>query len=269
MLKLQRRNGGPPLPPYHPHAPPPVTDPHKRVLNSMPPSYPPAPPDPESGVGDSGIEEVDSRSSGDPQHMETTSTVSSISTLSSEGGFCDSALESLYATADGHAFLVDRPPVPPKPKGKSVINRTSFYHDALIEEPPESYGSPPQAPPPPPSSTEPPRTPSQRTSKLWGDQPPELRSPPSTPDTKNTVITELSSILQHMNRDRPAKPGESLDSPTGTRGGFGTRYERSAAPKLRIPETFFVLFWCVLCDTSSFTFMVGWFLFQDLILSII
>uniref|UniRef100_A0A8D0A0S5 SH3 and multiple ankyrin repeat domains 2 n=1 Tax=Sander lucioperca TaxID=283035 RepID=A0A8D0A0S5_SANLU len=209
MLHQQRRNGGHPLPPYHAHAPPPVSDQHKRVANSMPPSYPPPPPDSESGVGDSGIEEVDSRSSGDPQHMETTSTVSSISTLSSEGGFCDSALESLYATADGHAFLVDRPPVPPKPKGKSVINRTSLYHDALIEEPPESYGSPPQAPPPPPSSSEPPRTPTQRTSKLWGDQPPELRSPPSTPDSKNTVITELSSILQQMNRDRPAKPGEN------------------------------------------------------------
>ncbi|XP_077420483.1 SH3 and multiple ankyrin repeat domains protein 2-like isoform X5 [Vanacampus margaritifer] len=222
MLQQQRRNGGPLLPPYNVHAPPLVTDPHKRVTNSIPPSYPPPPPDPESGIGDSGIEEVDSRSSGDPQHMETTSTVSSISTLSSEGGFCDTTLESLYATADGHSFLVDRPPVPPKPKGKSVINRTSLYHDALIEEPPESYGSPPQALPAHTSSSEPPRTPTQRTSKLWGDQPPELHSPPSTPDTKNTVITELSSILQHMNRDRPPKSGESLDSPTENQGTFGT-----------------------------------------------
>lgn len=224
MIQQQRRNGGPPLPPYYPHAPPSVAEHHKRMANSIPPSYPPPLPDPESVVGDSGIEEVDSRSSGDPQHMETTSNVSSISTLSSEGGFCDSALESLYAAADGHAYLVDRPPVPPKPKGKSVINRMSLYHDALIEEPPEAYGSPPQAPLPPPSSSETPRTPTQRTSKLWGDQPPELRSPPSTPDAKNTVITELSSILQHMNRDRPTKPGENLDSPTGTRGAFGTRY---------------------------------------------
>lgn len=222
MLQQQRRNGGHALPPYHPHAPPPVTDPHKRLPNSKPPSYVP-PPDHESAVGDSGIEEVDSRSSGDPQHMETTSTVSSISTLSSEGGFSDSTLESFYTTADGHAFLVDRPPVPPKPKGKSVINRASLYHDALIEESPESYGTPPQAPPPPPSSSEPPRTPTQRSSKLWGDPPPELRSSPSTPDSKSTVITELSSILQHMNRDRPAKPGDSLDSPTGSRGGFGAR----------------------------------------------
>uniref|UniRef100_A0A3P8VMY6 SH3 and multiple ankyrin repeat domains protein 3 n=1 Tax=Cynoglossus semilaevis TaxID=244447 RepID=A0A3P8VMY6_CYNSE len=199
MLKQQRRNGGPSLPSYHAHAPPPVND--KRMANSMPPSYPPPPPDLESGVGDSGIEEVDSRSSGDPQHMETTSTVSSISTLSSEGGFCDSALESLYTTADGHAFLVDRPPVPPKPKGKSVINRTSLYHDAEIEEPPGTDG----------------------TLALWGDQPPDVCSPPSTADNKNTIITELSSILQHMNRDRPSKQGDSLDSPTGTRGAFGAR----------------------------------------------
>ncbi|KAG7267704.1 hypothetical protein CRUP_020257 [Coryphaenoides rupestris] len=177
-------------------------------------------------VGDSGIEEADGRSSGEPQHVETTSTVSSISTLSSEGGFCESALESLYSSADGHAFLVDRPPVPPKPKAKSLINRTSLYHDALIEEPPESFGSPPQAPPPPPgssSSSDLPKTPTQRTSKLWGEQPAELRSPPATPDPKNTVITELSSILQQMNRDRPPKTGDSLDSPTGSRGVFGSR----------------------------------------------
>ncbi|XP_056135310.1 SH3 and multiple ankyrin repeat domains protein 2-like [Lampris incognitus] len=225
MLQQQRQNGGPP---YNPHAPPSVAEQHRRPVaaNCMPPAYPLPPSDVEPGVVDSGIEEVDSRSSGDPQHMETTSTVSSISTLSSEGGFCDSALESLYATADGHAFLVDRPPVPPKPKVKPIINRTSLYHDALIEEPPEAFGSPPQAPPPPPgsaSSAEVPRTPTQRTSKLWGEPLPELRSPPNTPDPKNTVITELSSILQHMNRDRPPKPGDSLDSPTGTRGAFGNR----------------------------------------------
>lgn len=221
MLQQQRRNGGPPLPPYHHHAPPSVAEHHKRLANSMPPSYPPPPPEPESIVGDSGIEEVDSRSSGDPQHMETTSNVSSISTLSSEGGFCDSALESLYSAADGHAFLVDRPPVPPKPKGKSVINRTSLYHDALIEEPPESYVPSGQPQPPAASGTEPPRTPTQRSSKLWGEQASELRSPPSTPDAKNTVMTELSSILQHMNR--PSKPGDALDSPPGGRAAFGTR----------------------------------------------
>ncbi|XP_072321701.1 SH3 and multiple ankyrin repeat domains protein 2b [Eucyclogobius newberryi] len=226
MLQQQRRNGGPPLPPYHHHAPPSVADHHKRLANSVPPPsfqpHAPPQPDPESMVGDSGIEEVDSRSSGDPQHMESISNVSSISTLSSEGGFCDSALESLYAGADGHAFLADRPPVPPKPKGKSVINRTSLYHDALIEEPPEAFGASPAGMtqnPASASAAEAPRTPTQRSSKLWGV--PELRSPPTTPDTKNTVMTELSTILQHMNR--PNKPADALDSPPGGRAAFGTR----------------------------------------------
>uniref|UniRef100_A0A8C6S4Z2 SH3 and multiple ankyrin repeat domains 2 n=1 Tax=Neogobius melanostomus TaxID=47308 RepID=A0A8C6S4Z2_9GOBI len=236
MLQQQRRNGGPPLPPYHHHAPPSLDHHHAPA----PPSYPPPPPEPESMVGDSGIEEVDSRSSGDPQHMETTSNVSSISTLSSEGGFCDSALESLYAAADGHAFLADRPPVPPKPKGKSVINRTSLYHDALIEEPPESYGAPQ---PPAASGAEPPRTPTQRSSKLWGEQAPELRSPPSTPDAKNTVMTELGSILQHMNRPKP----DALDSPlnltslsllhrAGTADDSGMRSGASPTPPSSLPS---------------------------------
>ncbi|XP_055085791.1 SH3 and multiple ankyrin repeat domains protein 2b [Periophthalmus magnuspinnatus] len=225
MLQQQRRNGGPPLPPYHHHAPPSVAEHHKRMANSVAPSYPPHPPpqpDPESIIGDSGIEEVDSRSSGDPQHMESTSNVSSISTLSSEGGFCDSALENLYAAADGHAFLADRPPVPPKPKGKPVINRTSLYHDALIEEPPEAYGASQPGAPQNQSSvsgTEAPRTPTQRSSKLWGE--PELRSPPSSTETKSSVMTELSTILHNMNR--PNKPADALDSPPGGRAAFGTR----------------------------------------------
>ncbi|XP_029971494.1 SH3 and multiple ankyrin repeat domains protein 2b [Salarias fasciatus] len=206
MLQQQRRNGGPAPPPYHPHAPPPVGDPHRRAAGGAPP------PDPEAGVGDSGIEEAD------PQHTETTSTVSSISTLSSEGGFCESALETLYAAADGHAFLADRPPVPPKPKSKAAMGRTPLYHDTLPEEPPESYGSPPQAPPPapPPAPSDPPRTPTQRTSRLWGDPDPV----PEPPESKTAVISELSCILQHLGRDRD-RPGP--DSPTGPRGGFGTR----------------------------------------------
>ena len=221
MIQRQRQNGGP----YHAPPPPAVGEQHRRSLltNCMPPAFPPLPPhDPERCVGDSGIEEADGRSSGEPGHAETTSTVSSISTLSSEGGFCD--LDGLYA--DGHAFLVDRPPVPPKPKGKPLINRTSLYHDALIEEPPEVFGSPPQAPPPPPGCDP---APAQRTSKLWGEQPAELNSPPATPDPKNTVISELSSILQQMNRERPPRT-EGLDSPTGGRGVFGSRYVATPNP---------------------------------------
>uniref|UniRef100_A0AAY4DZ08 SH3 and multiple ankyrin repeat domains protein 3 n=1 Tax=Denticeps clupeoides TaxID=299321 RepID=A0AAY4DZ08_9TELE len=185
-----------------------------------PPSHPPPPPESFEHVTDSGIEEVDSRSSGDP-HLETTSTistVSSISTLSSEGS---EALDTCTVYADGQAFLVDRPPVPPKPKIKPIINKSNaLYRDALIEESLESFGLPPPAPPPPPGGAalaEPPKTPTQRSSKLWGD-PPELRSPPtSMPDPKANMISELSSILQQMNRERLPKPGEVLDSPTGAR----------------------------------------------------
>ncbi|XP_062404811.1 SH3 and multiple ankyrin repeat domains protein 2-like isoform X2 [Sardina pilchardus] len=246
LIKLQNKNGRGPghLPPYHPHAPPPVSADHRRPVGLSncvggPPGYPPPPPESFEHVTDSGIEEVDSRSSGDP-HLETTSTistVSSISTLSSEGG---EALDTCTVYADGQAFLVDRPPVPPKPKLKPIINKNNaLYRDPLIEESLESFGMPPSAPPPPPGGAEPPKTPTQRSSKLWGD-PPELRSPPSSlPDPKANMISELSSILQHINRDRTPKPGEVLDSPTGSRcfGSSPSGPQRSATVTFATPST--------------------------------
>ncbi|KAJ8413079.1 hypothetical protein AAFF_G00106610 [Aldrovandia affinis] len=231
MLK-QRKNGsmGTSLAPNNPHI---IAEVKKAAAvglsNCVPLGYPP-PPDSLEPVTDSGIEEADSRSSGDPP-LETTSTistVSSISTLSSEGG---ETLDTCTVYADGQAFLVDRPPVPPKPKMKPIINKSNaLYKDALIEESLETMGMPPPAPPPPPggAQSEPPKTPTQRTSKLWGD-PPELKSPP-TPDPKANVISELNSILLHMNKERPPKPGEALDSPTGSRTSFGPRGPEGVAP---------------------------------------
>ncbi|XP_029112013.1 SH3 and multiple ankyrin repeat domains protein 2b isoform X3 [Scleropages formosus] len=233
----QRTNGtgGSSLTPYHPHVPQAAlanAELKKPAVlsNCMPPNYPPPPPENFEPITDSGIEEVDSRSSGDP-HLETTSTistVSSISTLSSEGG---ENLDTCTVYADGQTFLVDRPPVPPKPKMKPIINKSNaLYKDALIEESLEAFGMPPPAPPPPPggAQSDPPKTPTQRTSKLWGD-PPELKSPP-TPDPKANVISELNSILQQMNRERTPKSGEALDSPTGSRSNFGTRATESTSP---------------------------------------
>ncbi|TSR87317.1 SH3 and multiple ankyrin repeat domains protein 2 [Bagarius yarrelli] len=215
----QRKNSisGGALPPYHPHAPPPINAELKRsgILNCIPPSsYPPPSSESFEPVMDSGIE-MDSRSSGDP-HLETTSTistVSSISTLSSEGS---EALDTCTVYADGQVFLVDRPPVPPKPKMKPIINKSNaLYRDPLIEESPEFFNQPPPAPPPPQSELH--KTPTRRSSKLWRDTP-DLRSPPSSiPDPKANVISELSSILQHMNREKSPKQGDSLDSPTGPR----------------------------------------------------
>ncbi|XP_062973474.1 SH3 and multiple ankyrin repeat domains protein 2 isoform X5 [Elgaria multicarinata webbii] len=186
------------------------------LSNCLPASFLP-PPENFDNVTDSGIEEVDSRSSSD-HHLETTSTistVSSISTLSSEGG---ENLDTCTVYADGQTFLVDKPPVPPKPKMKPIINKSNaLYKDALIEETVDSFVIPPPAPPPPPISAQPSmaKVVQQRTSKLWGDVT-EVKSPVLS-GPKANVISELNSILQQMNREKSSKPGEALESPPGTK----------------------------------------------------
>ncbi|XP_078405605.1 SH3 and multiple ankyrin repeat domains protein 2b isoform X2 [Cetorhinus maximus] len=191
--------------------------------DSFPTSFVP-PREPFDNVVDSGIEEVDSRSNSD-HHLETTSTistVSSISTLSSEAG---ENLDTCTVYADGQMFTIDKPPVPPKPKVKPIINKNNaIYKDALIEENIDGLFMPPPAPPPPPGGIPPEtlKSPQQRTSKLWGDGP-DLKVPAAT-DAKANVISELNSILQQMNKEKVPKPTEALDSPSGTRGAaFGAR----------------------------------------------
>ncbi|NWR83218.1 SHAN2 protein, partial [Furnarius figulus] len=217
-LITQRKNGTPSPAPFAPSQPANSLDSKKQVglSNCLPASFLP-PPDSFDNVTDSGIEEVDSRSSSD-HHLETTSTistVSSISTLSSEGG---ENVDTCTVYADGQAFLVDKPPVPPKPKMKPIINKSNaLYKDALIEETVDSFVIPPPAPPPPPISAQPnmAKVVPQRTSKLWGDVP-EVKSPILS-GPKANVISELNSILQQMNREKSSKPGEGLESPTGTK----------------------------------------------------
>ncbi|NXH46860.1 SHAN2 protein, partial [Dicaeum eximium] len=212
-LMAQRKNGTP-----SPSQPANSLDSKKQagLSNCLPASFLP-PPDSFDNITDSGIEEVDSRSSSD-HHLETTSTistVSSISTLSSEGG---ENVDTCTVYADGQTFLVDKPPVPPKPKMKPIINKSNaLYKDALIEETVDSFVIPPPAPPPPPISAQPnlAKVVPQRTSKLWGDVP-EVKSPILS-GPKANVISELNSILQQMNREKSSKPGEGLESPTGTK----------------------------------------------------
>ncbi|XP_051739445.1 SH3 and multiple ankyrin repeat domains protein 2b isoform X1 [Ctenopharyngodon idella] len=216
-LLKQKANGtkGPSLAPYYP----PLGGGNSEIkrptvlTNCTPPSFPPGPLEPYEQITDSGIE-VDSRSSGDPQ-LETTSTistVSSISTLSSEGG---ETLDTCTVYADGQAFLVDRSQILSKPKPKPAIKSNALYKDALPEENVSSFRMPSSVPPPPPGSIppEPLKTPTQRTSKLWGD-PPEMKGPHGP---------EANSVLQHVNKDKAPKSGEALDSPTGSRTHFGTR----------------------------------------------
>uniref|UniRef100_A0A8C7DUV4 SH3 and multiple ankyrin repeat domains 2 n=1 Tax=Naja naja TaxID=35670 RepID=A0A8C7DUV4_NAJNA len=206
-LVKQRKNGTPPAS-FNPIQSSDSLDGKKSggLSNCLPPSFLP-PPENFDNVPDSGIEEVDSRSSSDHQ-LETTSTistVSSISTLSSEGG---ENLDTCTVYADGQTFLVDKPPVPPKPKMKPIIHKSNaLYKDALIEETVDSFVIPPPAPPPPPISAQ--------TSKLWGDVA-EIKSP-ALSGPKANVISELNSILQQMNREKSSKPGEGLESPPGTK----------------------------------------------------
>ncbi|KAL0168589.1 hypothetical protein M9458_036811, partial [Cirrhinus mrigala] len=170
-------------------------------------TYPPPPPEIFEPVTDSGIEEADGRNSGDP-HFEansTISTVSSISTLSSEG-----IDDSCIAYVDGQTLSVDRPPVPPKPKMKPIINKSNaLYRDSLIHESIESFGQLPPAPPPPlgcGAQSELRKKLAQRGTKLW--DPHELPNPllPNA-EFKANVINELSSKLQQMSKDKFPKQG--------------------------------------------------------------
>ncbi|XP_039091272.1 SH3 and multiple ankyrin repeat domains protein 2 isoform X1 [Hyaena hyaena] len=217
LVKQKKHDASQP-PPLNPSQPANCTDSKKPagLSNCLPAPFLP-PPENFDAVTDSGIEEVDSRSSSD-HHLETTSTistVSSMSTLSSEGG---DNVDTCTVYADGQAFTVDKPPVPPKPKVKPIIPKSNaLYQDALVEEDVDTFVIPPPAPPPPPGSAQPGATKvtPPRTSKLWGDVS-EVRSPIRS-GPKANVISELNSILQQMNREKSAKPGEGLDSPTGTK----------------------------------------------------
>ncbi len=181
------------------------------LVNCMiPHTYPPPPPEMFEPVTDSGIEEANS---GDP-HFEangTISTMSSISTLSSEG-----IDDTCIAYADGQTLSMDRPPVPIKPRMKPIVNKSNaLYRDPLIHESIESFGQPPPAPPPPlgfGAQSELRKKLAQRGTKLW--DPHELPDPLNA-DSKANVINELSSKLQLMNKDRFPTQGGS--PPAGSR----------------------------------------------------
>uniref|UniRef100_A0A8C5VDU1 SH3 and multiple ankyrin repeat domains protein 3 n=1 Tax=Microcebus murinus TaxID=30608 RepID=A0A8C5VDU1_MICMU len=177
------------------------------------------PPAPESAA-DSGVEEADTRSSSDP-HLETTSTistVSSMSTLSSESG---ELTDTHTSFADGHTFLLEKPPVPPKPKLKSPLGKGPVtFRDPLLKQSSDSELMAQQhhaASAGLASAAGParPRYLFQRRSKLWGD-PVESRGLPGPEDDKPTVISELSSRLQQLNKDTRSLGEE----PAGGLGGL-------------------------------------------------
>uniref|UniRef100_K7FME6 SH3 and multiple ankyrin repeat domains 3 n=1 Tax=Pelodiscus sinensis TaxID=13735 RepID=K7FME6_PELSI len=159
-----------------------------------------APAAPESAA-DSGVEEVDTRSSSD-HHLETTSTistVSSMSTLSSESG---EPTDTYTSFADGQTFILEKPPVPPKPKLKSQLSKGPVtFRDPLLKQSSDSeLISQQHAATLASASVGRPRYLFQRRSKLWGD-PMESRPVHGADDDKPTVISELSSRLQQLNKD--------------------------------------------------------------------
>uniref|UniRef100_A0A8V0XTD8 SH3 and multiple ankyrin repeat domains protein 3 n=1 Tax=Gallus gallus TaxID=9031 RepID=A0A8V0XTD8_CHICK len=183
---------------------------------------PDAPAAPESAA-DSGVEEVDTRSSSD-HHLETTSTistVSSMSTLSSESG---EPTDTYTSFADGQTFILEKPPVPPKPKLKSQLSKGPVtFRDPLLKQSSDSeLISQQHAATLASASIGRPRYLFQRRSKLWGD-PMESRPIHGADDDKPTVISELSSRLQQLNKDtrslgeEPA--GSALDPGAACRSG--------------------------------------------------
>ncbi|XP_030645728.1 LOW QUALITY PROTEIN: SH3 and multiple ankyrin repeat domains protein 3 [Chanos chanos] len=215
----------PPAPPPAPKPPSPATPtPAPPTATAAPAPTVPVPPaasgkpsesqlGPESAA-DSGVEEVDTRSSSD-HHLETTSTistVSSMSTLSSESG---EPTDTYTSHADGQTFVLDKPPVPPKPKLKSQLSKGPVtFRDPLLKQSSDSELLSQQhaaalAAAAGASGPARPRYLFQRRSKLWGD-PVEPRPLAGAEEGKPTVISELSSRLQQLNKDTRSLGEEPL-----------------------------------------------------------
>lgn len=245
----------PALPQPQPPQPPPP--PSATAVSGKPSDPLEPPPVGESGsAADSGVEEADTRSSSEKErdhHLETTSTVStvsSMSTLSSESGEPADTHTTHTSYADGQTFVLDKPPVPPKPRLKSQIGGSKgpvTFRDPLLKQSSDSeLLSQQQAAAlaaaaaggsglPPGGSASvtglaptKPRYLFQRRSKLWGD-PVEPRGPGvglgigslgnlgglglglgADEGTKPSVMGELSSRLQQLNKDTRSLGEEPL-----------------------------------------------------------
>ncbi|XP_064512878.1 SH3 and multiple ankyrin repeat domains protein 3 isoform X4 [Pseudopipra pipra] len=197
-----------------------------------------APAAPESAA-DSGVEEVDTRSSSD-HHLETTSTistVSSMSTLSSESG---EPTDTYTSFADGQTFILEKPPVPPKPKLKSQLSKGPVtFRDPLLKQSSDSeLISQQHAATLASASIGRPRYLFQRRSKLWGD-PMESRPIHGADDDKPTVISELSSRLQQLNKDTRSLGEEPAGSTLDPGKKSPVVAARTASGLRRVGELYF------------------------------
>nr|XP_040024319.1 SH3 and multiple ankyrin repeat domains protein 3-like isoform X2 [Gasterosteus aculeatus aculeatus] len=245
----------PTVTPAQPQPPQPAPPPGAAVVSGKP-SDPlePAPVGETGSAADSGVEEADTRSSSDRErdhHLETTSTVStvsSMSTLSSESGEPADTHTTHTSYADGQTFVLDKPPVPPKPRLKSHIGGGKgpvTFRDPLLKQSSDSEllsqqqsaaltaaaaggaglpaGGSASVTGPAPTK---PRYLFQRRSKLWGDpvEPREVGLGIGSLGNlgglglglgldevaKPTVMGELSSRLQQLNKDTRSLGEEPL-----------------------------------------------------------
>ncbi|XP_029288854.1 SH3 and multiple ankyrin repeat domains protein 3 isoform X1 [Cottoperca gobio] len=246
----------PTVTPTQPQPPQPAPPPSAAAVSGKPSDPLEPPPVGESGsAADSGVEEADTRSSSDRErdhHLETTSTVStvsSMSTLSSESGEPADTHTTHTSYADGLTFVLDKPPVPPKPRLKSQIGGSKgpvTFRDPLLKQSSDSellsqqqaaalaaaaggagmpFGGSASVTGLAPSK---PRYLFQRRSKLWGD-PVEPRGPGVglgigslgnlgglglglglDEGAKPSVLGELSSRLQQLNKDTRSLGEEPL-----------------------------------------------------------
>ncbi|XP_047189199.1 SH3 and multiple ankyrin repeat domains protein 3 isoform X2 [Scophthalmus maximus] len=243
--------------PTQPQPPQPPPPPSAAAVSGKPSDPLEPPPVSESGsAADSGVEEADTRSSSDRErdhHLETTSTVStvsSMSTLSSESGEPADTHTTHTSYADGQTFVLDKPPVPPKPRLKSQIGGSKgpvTFRDPLLKQSSDSellsqqqaaalaaaaaggaglpLGGSASVTGLAPTK---PRYLFQRRSKLWGD-PVEPRGPGvglgigslgnlgglglgmgADEGAKPSVMGELSSRLQQLNKDTRSLGEEPL-----------------------------------------------------------
>ncbi|XP_036962919.1 SH3 and multiple ankyrin repeat domains protein 3 [Acanthopagrus latus] len=247
----------PTVTPTQPQPPQPPPPPNAAAVSGKPSDPLEPPPVGESGsAADSGVEEADTRSSSERErdhHLETTSTVStvsSMSTLSSESGEPADTHTTHTSYADGQTFVLDKPPVPPKPRLKSQIGGSKgpvTFRDPLLKQSSDSELLSQQqaaalaaaaaggAGLPPGGSASvtglaptKPRYLFQRRSKLWGD-PVEPRGPGvglgigslgnlgglglglgADEGAKPSVMGELSSRLQQLNKDTRSLGEEPL-----------------------------------------------------------
>ncbi|XP_072281376.1 SH3 and multiple ankyrin repeat domains protein 1 [Pyxicephalus adspersus] len=168
-------------------------------------------------VTDSGIEEIDSRSSSD-HHLETISSVSTLSSMSGLSAEGTELLDTYITYLDGQAFGAEKAVLQNKIRSRTFPSRTSgLLRDSItatsttISVAPSTDNVFTLTPSKGPSFSAPTEAAkeSQRKSPTlpWEDYSQEKTSPVST--VKANMITELSSKLQHISGVSWSRPPDS------------------------------------------------------------